>query len=134
MKKTLRRHKPGYALSFLLWFLGSAAFFTVLWKTWPQASSAENPLSVFWASLWTQKLQIVSGIEFELVYLLVTAIAMFAVGLIVFALSREWLLLAGKNVWLECPFCKKRWRTSPEKALVLCPYCRQLVHPRLVDK
>jgi hypothetical protein len=134
MKKTLRRHLPGYALSFLLWFLGAAALLAVVLKTWPQVSSAENPFSVFWDSLWTRKLQIFSGVELELVYVFVAAMAMFAVGFTVFALSREWLLLAGKTVWLECPFCKKRWRTSPEKAPVLCPHCRQLVHPRLVDR
>ncbi len=84
--------------------------------------------------MWTRKLQIVSGFEIELVYVFVSAIALFVVGFIVFGLSREWFLLAGKSVWLECPFCKKRWRAGPEKALGLCPYCRQLVHPRLVDR
>lgn len=133
MKKILRRQKSGYALSFLLWFFGLAALFVVLWKTWPQVSSSENPISVFWTSLWTEKLDFIQGVEFRLAYLVVLAMAMFVVGLMVFGLSREWFLLAGKTVWLQCPFCRKRWRTSPDKALVHCPYCRQLVHPILVD-
>lgn len=134
MKKILRRQKSGYALSFLLWFFGFAALFTVLWKTWPQVSSAENPILVFWTSLWTEKLDFIQDVKFKPIYLTALAIAMFVAGFVVFGLSREWFLLAGKTVWMQCPFCRKRWRTTPEKALVHCPHCRQLVHPTIVDE
>jgi hypothetical protein len=134
MKRVLRRQKSGYALSFILWFFGLAALFWTLWKTWPDVSAANNPLSVFWDSLWNQTLDFIPDVEFKLVYLLVFASAMLVAGSIVFSLSRKWFLLEGKNSLLQCPWCRKRWRTSPDKALVLCPYCRQLVHPILVDE
>jgi hypothetical protein len=134
MKKILRRQKSGYALSFVFWFFGLAVLFTVLWKTWPQASSVENPVSVFWESLWTEKLDFFQGIEFKLVYLVALGVAMLVAGVVVLALSRQWFLLAGEKTLFQCPFCRKQWKASPEKALVHCPHCRQLVHPQLAEK
>jgi len=134
MKKILRRQKSGYALSFLFWFFGLAALFTVLWNTWPQASSTENPVSVFWESLWTEKLDLFQGIELKLVYLAVLGVAMLVAGVVVLALSRQWFLPAGEKTLFQCPFCRKQWKASPDKALVHCPHCRQLVHPQLAEK
>jgi hypothetical protein len=134
MKKTLRGQKSGYALSSLLWFFGLAALFWTFWKTWPDVSTANDPFIVFWESLWNETLDFFPGIEFRLVYLIVLASAMLVTGFIVFGLSRKWFLIGGKNSILQYPWRKKRWRTSPDKALVLCPHCRQLVHPVLVDE
>ena len=131
MKKKLRRHAPGYALGSMLLLLGLAGLFWVFWKNWPRAQS--NPLSVFWVTLWVEKLVLLPGFEFELVYLFVFLVAMLIASLIVFGLSRQWLPLGGRDSRVECPFCRKHWRTSPDKALGICPYCRQLVHPKLVD-
>jgi uncharacterized Zn-finger protein len=132
MKKKIRRHAPGYALGFLLLLFGFAALSWVIWKTWPRDSQS-NPFSVFWASLWVEKLVLLPGVEFELVYLVAFSVAMLIAALIVFGLSRQWLPLGGRDSRVECPFCRKHWRTSPDKALGICPYCRQLVHPKLVD-
>jgi len=134
MKRVLRRQKSGYALSFLLWFFGVGALFWIFWKTWPDISTTNNPVSVFWQSLWNETFDFIPGVEFKLVYPLVFASAMLVAGFIVFSLSRKWFMLGGKNSLLQCPWCRKRWRTSPDKALVLCPHCRQLVHPTLVDE
>jgi hypothetical protein len=135
MKRVLRRQKSGYAVSFLFWFFGFAALFLVFWKVWPNVSSAgDNAFSVFWDSLWSVTLDFVPGVEFKLVYLVVFASVMLVTGVIVFGLSRKWFVLGGKDSLLQCPWCKKRWRSSPDKALILCPYCRQLVHPILVDE
>lgn len=134
MKRILRRQKSGYALGFLLLFFGLSALFWIFWKTWPDVSTANNPFSVFWQSLWNETLDFIPGVEFKLVYPLVFASAMLVAGFIVFGLSRKWFMLGGKNSLLQCPWCRKRWRTSPDKALVLCPHCRQLVHPLLVDE
>ena len=134
MKRVLRRQKSGYAISFILWFFGIAALFWTFWKTWSDVSTASSPLSVFWESLWNKTLDFIPGVELKLVYLIVFASATLVAGFIVFGLSRKWFLLEGKNSTLQCPWCRKRWRTSPDKALVLCPYCRQLVHPILVDE
>jgi len=133
MKKTLRRRKSGYALSFLFWFFGLATLSTVLWKTWPQAST-QNPLSVFWESLWRENLEFLPGIQFKLVYLAALGTGMLIAGAVILALSRQWLLLAGEKSLFKCPFCGKRWKASPDKALVHCPHCRQLIHPQLVEK
>jgi hypothetical protein len=134
MKKMLRRQKSGYVLSLLLFLFGLTALFTVLWKTWPQVSSADNPVSVFWDSLWAEKLDLFRGFEFELSYLMFLAVAMLVAGVVVLVLSRQWFLLAGEKSLFQCPFCRKHWKASPEKALVHCPFCRQLVHPQLVEK
>jgi len=134
MKKTLRRQKSGYAVSFLLWFLGLAALLWIFWKTWPSVSGSSNPFSVFWESLWNEAFDLIPGVEFKLVYLMVFASAMFVTGFIVFGRSRQWFMLGGNKSLLQCPWCRKKWRTNPQKALVLCPYCRQLVHPILADE
>jgi len=134
MRKILRRQTSGYVLSFLLCSSGLAALFTVLWKTWPQVSSSENPVSIFWESLWTEKLDLFQGFEFKLVYLIVLAAAMLVAGVVVLALSRQWFLLAGEKTLFQCPFCRKQWKASPDKALVHCPHCRQLVHPQPVEQ
>jgi len=134
MKKVLRKQKSGYALSFVLWIFGLVALVLVFWKTWPTVSAASDPFSVFWESLWTETLIFLPGVEFKLIYLAVFATAMMVSGFVVFGLSREWFLLGGKDSWLQCPFCRKRWRTSADKALVHCPYCNHLVHPVLVDE
>jgi hypothetical protein len=133
MKKTLRRLKSGYVLSFVLWFLGLVALFWVFWVTWADVSVANSPLSTFWELLWNRTFNFVPGFEFKLVYLTVSALGTLVAGFIVFGFSREWFLLGGKNSLLECPWCKKRWRSSPDKALVHCPHCRQLVHPVQID-
>jgi hypothetical protein len=134
MKKVLRRQTSGYVLSILLLLFGIAALFFALWETWPQVSQAGNPFSVFWESLWAEKLVFLPGVEIKLVYLVVLSSAMIIAAFVVLALSRQWLPLGSNNSWVECPFCKKRWRTSPDKALGFCPHCRQLIHPKLVDE
>lgn len=133
MKKILRKQKSAYALSLILCLTGMAAFLTALWKTWPQITSAENPLSAFLSLLWTEKLDFIHGLEFKLVYLFILGDVMIVSGVIIWALSRQWLLIPGKTVWFQCPFCKKKWRSSGDKALVHCPHCRQLVHPTMVE-
>ena len=134
MKRVLRRQTSGYALSFVLWFFGVIALCWVFWEVWPGVSSASDPLSVFWESLWNKTLDFIPSFEFKFGYLLVFASVMLITGSVVFSLSRKWFMIEGKNSLLQCPWCRKRWRTSPDKALVLCPNCRQLVHPILVDE
>jgi len=134
LKRTLRRQKSGYALSLILCLTGLTMIFLTVWKTWPKVSSAENPLSTFWTLLWTEQLDFISGIDFKLVYLTILGAVMLVFGVVIWALSRKWFYLAGKTVLFQCPFCKKRWRASPDKGLVHCPHCRQLVHPKMVEK
>jgi DNA-directed RNA polymerase subunit RPC12/RpoP len=105
-----------------------------VWKTWPQISSAENPLSTFLTLLWTENLDLIQGSEFKLVYLIILGDAMLVTGVVVWILSRQWFYLLGKNVWFQCPFCKKKWKSIGDKALVHCPHCRQLVHPRIIER
>jgi hypothetical protein len=114
--------------------LGATALSLTLWKTWPQISSAENPLSTFLALLWTEKLDFVPGLDFKLVYLAVLGNVLLLSGVAMWVLSRQWFFLPGKSVWFQCPFCKKEWRATEDKALTHCPHCRQLVHPTMVEK
>jgi len=133
MKKKLRRHATGYLLSALLLFSGLATLFIVLRKTWPVVSQTNNSFSVFWASLLAEKLYLFPGVEFELSHFFILSIVMLICALVVFGLSRQWLPLGLRDSIVECPFCRKHWRTSPDKALGICPHCRQLVHPKLVN-
>jgi len=134
MKKILRTQKSAYILSLILCLTGITALFTTLWKTWPKITSAENPFSTFLTLLWTEKLDFIPGLEFKLVYLIIVGDVMLISGVIIWILSRQWFFLPGKIVWFQCPFCKKKWRSSGDKALVHCPHCRQLVHPTMVEK
>lgn len=134
MKRTLRRQKSAYALSLIFCLLWLATLFMTLWKTWPEVSSAENPFSTYLALLWEENFEFIPGLEFRLVYLVVVGDVMLISGVVIWLLSRQWFYLPGKTVLLECPFCKKHWRSNPDKGLVHCPHCRQLVHPRMVHK
>jgi uncharacterized protein YjeT (DUF2065 family) len=134
MKRILRRQNSGYALALILCLIGIAAILVPLWKTWPQVSSSQDPVSTFWTLLWTQNLDFIPGIQFQLAYLTILGIVSIAVGVVVLILSRQWFFLPGETVLLQCPFCKKTWTSIRNKALVHCPYCRQLVHPTMAER
>jgi len=134
MKKILRKQKSAYALSLMLCFMGITALLATLWRTWPTVSSAENPFSTYSTLLWTEKLNLIPSLEFKLIYLVILGDVMLISGVVIWALSREWFFLPGEIVWFQCTFCKKKWRASGDKALVHCPHCRQLVHPKMVKK
>jgi uncharacterized Zn-finger protein len=134
MKKVLRKQKSAYALSLTLCLLGVASILATLWKTYPQLSGNEDPFSTFLSLLWTESITIEPWLEFKLIYLIILGNVMLISGVILLILSRQWLLIPGKTVWFQCPFCKKKWRSTGDKALVHCPYCRQLVHPTMTEK
>lgn len=132
--KVLRRQKSGYVLSLLLCSVGVATLLATLWRIWPQVSSARDPFSTFLTLLWTENQNLVPGIGFKLVYLVVLGDAMLVAGVLVYVLSVQRIFLPGRVVWYRCPFCNKDWRSSGTKALVHCPHCRQLVHPTMIEK
>jgi DNA-directed RNA polymerase subunit RPC12/RpoP len=134
MKRTLRKQKSAYTLSLILCLVGTVALLSTVWKTYPQLTSSEDPFSTFLSLLWTEKITLISWLEFKLIYLVILGDIMLILGVILWLLSREWLLLPGKIVWFQCPFCKKKWKSTGDKALVHCPYCRQLVHPKITEK
>ena len=121
MKRILRRQKSAYALSLMLCLLGVTALFVTLWKTWSKVSSAQNPFSVFWALLWSEQLNFIPGIEFKLAYVIILGAVLLISGVVIWALSRQWFYLPGETVWLQCPFCKHRWRTSGDKSIGALP-------------
>jgi hypothetical protein len=110
------------------------AIFLAVWETWPQVSASENPFSTFIDLLWSEKLDFVPFLDFKLLYLFILGDLMLISGVVTWVLSRQWLLLPEETVWYSCPFCKKKWRATGDKALVHCPHCRQLVHPTLTEK
>jgi len=132
--RVLRTQKSAYALSLILCLIGVTAFFIALLRTWPQITSTENPLSTFLTLLWTEKLDLIPNLEFKLIYLVILGDVMIVSGVTVWILSRQWFHLPGKTVWFQCPFCKKKWRSTEDKALAHCPHCRQLIHPTMVEK
>ena len=132
--KILRRQQSAHALSIILCVIGVIALFATLWRIWPQISSAEDPFSTFLTLLWTEKLNFIPEVEFRLVSLFVLGDVMLVLGVVVYVLSVQWFYLPGKVVWYRCPFCNKEWRSSGDRALVHCPFCRQLVHPTMIEK
>jgi len=132
--KILRRQKSAHALSIILCVIGVIALFATLWRIWPQISVAKDPFSTFLTLLWTEKLNFVPEVEFRLVSLFILGDAMLVLGVVVYVFSVQWFYLPGKVVWYRCPFCNKEWRSSGDKALVHCPFCRQLVHPTMIEK
>ena len=132
--KILRRQKSAHALSIILCVIGVIALFATLWRIWPQISSAKDPFSTFLTLLWTEKLNFIPEVEFRLVFLFILGDAMLVLGVVVYVLSVQWFYLPGKVVWYRCPFCKKEWKSSGDRALVHCPFCRQLVHPTITEK
>ena len=134
MRKILRTQRSAHILSVILCLLGTVAISFAVWETWPQVSAAENPLSTFFNLLWSEKLDLIPGLEFTLIYLFIFGDIMLIVSVATWVLSRQWLLLPGKTVWYRCPFCKKKWKSTEDKALVHCPHCLQLVHPTLTEE
>ncbi len=135
MLKILRRQKSGYVLSLVLCSIGLTSLFVAVWKTWPEVSSADNPLSTFWTLLWREQLSLVPNVEFKLSYLIILGTAMFASGIIVLALSRQWFHLpTGEIVLYQCPFCRKQWRGHRDHKLANCPHCRKQTYPAMVEK
>jgi len=134
MRKVLCKQKSGYALSLLLILAGIVAWILVLWKTYPRLSANQNPITTFLSLLWEENIQVANLITFKLVYLMVFGDVTLVLGFILWLLSRQWFTVPGKTVWYECPFCKKKWKAVGDKALVHCPHCRQLVHPKIAEK
>jgi DNA-directed RNA polymerase subunit RPC12/RpoP len=134
MRRILRKQKSAYALSLVLCLLGVAALLVVLWKAYPKISSSADPFSTFLSLLWTEELTVFSWFSFKLIYLVVLGDALLIAGFLLWVLSRQWFVVPSETVWFQCPFCKKKWKSTGDKALVHCPYCRQLVHPRIAEK
>lgn len=118
--KVLRRQKSGYVLSLLLCSVGVATLLATLWRIWPQVSSARDPFSTFLTLLWTENQNLVPGIGFKLVYLVVLGDAMLVAGVLVYVLSVQRIFLPGRVVWYRCPFLTRiggrveprRWCTA----------------------
>ncbi|MEM2994454.1 MAG: hypothetical protein QXI91_00340 [Candidatus Bathyarchaeia archaeon] len=134
MRKILRKQKSAYALSLMFCLVGIGCLLGTLVKTYPQLSSSGNPFSTFLELLWTEKITLGSWLEFKLVYLVILGDIMLILGVVMWILSRQLLIVPGKTVWFQCPFCKKKWKSMGDKALVHCPHCRQLIHPKITEK
>lgn len=134
MRKVLRKQRSVYALSLTLCLVGVIAFLGTLWKTYPQLSSSTDPFSTFLSLLWTEKITLSQAFEFKLVYLVILGDIMLVSSVVLWLLSRQWLVVPGKTVLYQCPFCKKKWKSVGDKALVHCPHCNQLVHPLIAEK
>ncbi len=135
MSKILRRQKAGYALSLVFCLVGVTALFVALWKTWPEISLANDPISAFWALLWRDQLDLIPSVGFKLAYLVILGITMIVFGVVILALSRQWFNLPTEDiVFFQCPFCKKQWRGHKSQELTNCPRCHKQTYPRIVEK
>ena len=132
--RILRRQKSTFILSLMLSLLGVAALLFTFWKIWSHVSSVNDLLSTFMPLLWSEKFDLIPNFEFQLIYLFALGDTLLISGVTLYILSVQSLYLPGTVVSFRCPFCHKDWRSRGDKALVHCPYCRQLVHPTLVEK
>ena len=132
--RILRKQKSTFVLSIVLSLLGVAALSFTFWKIWTHISSVNDLLSTFMTLLWSEKFDLIPNFEFQLIYLVALGVVLLISGVTLYVLSVRWFYLPGKVVWYRCPFCHNDWRSTGDKALVLCPHCRQLVHPTLVEK
>ncbi len=132
--RILRRQKSTFVLSIVLSLLGVAALLFTFWKIWPHISSVKDLLSTFMTLLWSEKFDLIPNFEFQLIYLVALGVVLLISGVTLYILSVRWFYLPGTVVRYRCPFCHNDWRSTGDKALVLCPHCRQLVHPTLVEK
>lgn len=131
--RTLIRQKSALALSLIFCLLGIVTLSLSIWAIYPRLFSGD-PFSTFLSLLWTENLNLIPGLEFKLAYFVILGVAMLISGIIIGVLSRQWIVLPGRTVWFQCPFCNKKWRAIGDKALVHCPHCNQLVHPRIVER
>jgi hypothetical protein len=131
--RILIRQKSALVLSLIFCLLGIFALFFTLWTIYPRLSSGD-PLSTFLSLLWSENLTLIPWLEFKLAYLVILGIALMVSGIIIWVLSKQWIVLPGRTVWFQCPFCNKKWRATGDKALVHCPHCNQLIHPRMTEK
>ena len=130
--RTLRRYRFGYAVSTIFMLIGLMAVMYTVWNAWPQIESSNTPLDAFWTFIWTEEISIGLGIYFKAVYLIILASLAFVAAFAVLIYSRQWLFLPSQNRTLQCPFCKRRWKSTYDRGQILCPHCRHLVHPKLV--
>lgn len=135
MPKILRRQKAGYVLSLVFCLIGATALFVALWRTWPEVSSANNPVSAFWALLWRDQLDLIPSVGFKLAYLIILGTIMIVSGVVILALSRKWFYLPTEEIVLfQCSFCKKQWSGHKGQELTNCPRCHKQTYPKIVEK
>lgn len=133
MRRIIRRKKSGYALGFLLCIVGLTMLAAVLWKAWPTVSASHDVFSALTSYLWTEQVGLGFGAELKLIHLTWIGAAVFALGILVLAFSRQvFSVYAGENVVLQCSYCRNNWKASRGKGLAECPHCRQFVEPRVV--
>ena len=133
MKRVFRKQRWVYGLSLFLIIAAVTVLAAVIWNTYPRLSISQDPLSTFLWLLWEENINFANILTFKLVYLVIFGDVALVLGFILWLLSRQWFTVPEKVVWYECPFCKKKWKAVGDKALVHCPHCRQLVHPKIVE-
>jgi len=129
MKRIIRRKKSGYALGFILCFVGLIVLFAVLWEAWPNVSNSPDVFSALWSYLLTKQFDFGVGVSLKLIDLTIIGGAVLVLGIFVLALSRKVFSVSGENVLLKCPYCKNHWKASRASGYAECPHCRQFVQP-----
>ncbi|UCH31296.1 MAG: hypothetical protein JSV05_07300 [Candidatus Bathyarchaeota archaeon] len=131
MKRKLRRYKFGYVLGTMLAFIGLLIIVMIISRALPEINSSSTPLQAFWDFLWAEELGLFLGVRIQFSFLFILAGAILVLAGAVFAFSKQWFFLPGKNMKLQCPFCKKYWTSTYDRGQVVCPHCRHLIHPKL---
>jgi len=131
MRRITIHYVIGYALGFVLCFVGLTVLVAVLWKAWPDVSGSYDVFSALEAYLWAEEFDFGFGVRLKLMHLTVMAAAALVLGVFVLAFSRQ-ALYEGERVLLQCPFCKNQWKASRARGWSTCPHCNQLVQPTVV--
>lgn len=121
----------GYALGIGLSIVGSIFVIAALSKAWPNVVGADHILAALETYLWTAELDSGLGIRFKLMEITILGTALLALGIFVTLLSRQ-VFHAGKYIFLQCPFCKNRWKATRARTWAKCPHCNKFIQPIIV--
>lgn len=131
MRRIATHYITGYALGFALCLVGLTMLVAILWRAWPNVSTSHSVFPALEQYLWTKDFDFGFGVRLKLMHLTIMGAAALAFGIFVLAFSRK-VFYVGKNVLLQCPFCKNQWKASRARGWGTCPYCNQMVQPKVV--
>lgn len=130
MRKIAAYHITGYALGFAFCLVGLTVLIAILWKALPNVSTSNGLFPALEQYLWTKDFDFGFGVRLKLMFLTIMGAAALAFGVFVLAFSRK-VFYVGKNVLLQCTFCKNQWKASRARGWGTCPYCNRKVQSKV---
>jgi len=131
MRRIIRRKPSGQVMGALLLIVGLGLLLAVLMKAWSGVSASPNFLSALWAYILSEQVNVASLVVLKLIYVTIMGAVFFVFGIVVLGFSRQIFYVSGESVWLQCPYCKNRWRARRAMGWAECPHCRKFLQPQV---